>query len=117
MSICLRHFARCSVVSALMLLVMVAAAARCPRAPKAIIRAGRSGMIVGFAAGGGNDIFARIVGEKLSQILGQSVVVENRPGAGSRLAAEYVTQQPADGYTLLVGPAAPWRSRRRFIPI
>jgi tripartite-type tricarboxylate transporter receptor subunit TctC len=60
-------------------------------------------LIVGFAAGGGNDIFARIVGAKASEILGQPVVVENRPGAGGRLAAEYVSNQPADGYTLLVG--------------
>lgn len=60
-------------------------------------------LIVGFAAGGGNDIFARIVGAKLSDILGQPVVIENRPGAGGRLAAEYVSNQPADGYTLLVG--------------
>lgn len=62
-------------------------------------------MVVGFAAGGGNDIFARLVGGKLSEILHQSVVIENRPGAGGRLAPEYVTQQPADGYTLFVGPS------------
>jgi tripartite-type tricarboxylate transporter receptor subunit TctC len=60
-------------------------------------------MIVGFAAGGGNDIFARLVGAKLGEILGQPVVIENRPGAGGRLAAEYVSNQIADGYTLLVG--------------
>jgi tripartite-type tricarboxylate transporter receptor subunit TctC len=60
-------------------------------------------MIVGFAAGGGNDIFARLVAAKLSDILGQSVVVENRPGAGGRLSGEYVSNQTADGYTLLVG--------------
>ena len=60
-------------------------------------------MIVGFAAGGGNDIFARLVAAKLSEILGQSVVVENRPGAGGRLSGEYVSNQTADGYTLLVG--------------
>jgi tripartite-type tricarboxylate transporter receptor subunit TctC len=60
-------------------------------------------LIVGFAAGGGNDIFARLVGGKLSEILGQPVVIENRPGAGGRLSAEYVSNQPADGYTLLVG--------------
>jgi tripartite-type tricarboxylate transporter receptor subunit TctC len=60
-------------------------------------------LIVGFAAGGGNDIFARLVGAKLSDLLGQPVVVENRPGAGGRLSAEYVSDQPADGYTLLVG--------------
>jgi tripartite-type tricarboxylate transporter receptor subunit TctC len=62
-------------------------------------------LVVGFAAGGGNDIFARLVGAKLSEILGQSVVVENKPGAGGRIAPEYVTQQPADGYTLFVGPS------------
>ena len=62
-------------------------------------------LVVGFAAGGGNDIFARLVGAKLSEILGQQVVVENKPGAGGRLAPEYVTQQPADGYTLFVGPS------------
>ena len=60
-------------------------------------------LIVGFAAGGGNDIFGRLVATKASEILGQSVVVENRPGAGGRLSAEYVSNQPADGYTLLVG--------------
>jgi tripartite-type tricarboxylate transporter receptor subunit TctC len=89
-------------VSALALLVALAAALAPARAqsdyPNRPIR-----LIVGFAAGGGNDIFARIVGDKLSQILGQSVVVENRPGAGGRLSAEYVSNQPADGYTLLVG--------------
>ena len=58
-------------------------------------------LIVGFAAGGGNDIFARLVGAKLSEILGQPVIVENKPGAGGRLAPEYVTQQAADGYTLV----------------
>jgi len=60
-------------------------------------------LVVGFAAGGGNDIFARLVAAKASDILGQPLVVENRPGAGGRLSAEYVSNQPADGYTLLVG--------------
>lgn len=62
-------------------------------------------VVVGFAAGGGNDIFARLVGAKVSEILHQPVVVENRPGAGGRIAPEYVTQQPADGYTLFLGPS------------
>jgi len=62
-------------------------------------------VVVGFAAGGGNDIFARLVGGKLSDILHQPVVIENRPGAGGRIAPEYVMQQPADGYTLFVGPS------------
>src|SRR5579862_9825081 len=62
-------------------------------------------LVVGFAAGGGNDIFARLVADKASQILGQSVIVENLPGAGGRIAPEYVIHQPADGYTLFVGPS------------
>ncbi len=62
-------------------------------------------LYVGFAAGGGNDIFARLVADKASQILGQTVVVENKPGAGGRLAPEYTLQQPADGYSLFVGPS------------
>jgi tripartite-type tricarboxylate transporter receptor subunit TctC len=60
-------------------------------------------VIVPFAAGGGNDIFARLVGNKLSEILGQQLVIENRPAAGGRPAAEFVSNQPADGYTLFVG--------------
>jgi len=60
-------------------------------------------IVVGFAAGGGNDIIARIVGQKLQDALGQAVIIENRPGAGGRLSAAYVASAPADGYTLLVG--------------
>jgi len=62
-------------------------------------------LVIGFAAGGGNDIFGRLVADKASQILGQSVIVENKPGAGGRLAPEYVLQQAADGYTLFLGPS------------
>jgi tripartite-type tricarboxylate transporter receptor subunit TctC len=62
-------------------------------------------LYVGFAAGGGNDIFARIVADKASQILGQTVVVENKPGGGGRLAPEYTLQQAADGYSLVVAPS------------
>jgi len=58
--------------------------------------------VVGFAAGGGNDIFARLVGAKLQELIGQPVIIENKPGAGARLANEYAANQPADGYTLLV---------------
>jgi len=60
-------------------------------------------IVVGFAAGGGNDIIARIVGQKLQDSLGQSVIIENKVGAGGRLAAESVMNSPPDGYTLLVG--------------
>jgi len=62
-------------------------------------------LVVGFAAGGGNDIFARLVADKASQLLNQTVIVENKPGAGGRLAPEYVLQQAPDGYTLFVGPS------------
>ncbi len=61
-------------------------------------------VVVGFGAGGGTDILARLVGARLSQILGQQVVIENRPGAAARLAAEYVAHQTPDGYTLLASP-------------
>src|SRR6185503_14387892 len=54
-------------------------------------------------AGGGNDIFARLVGQKFSELIGQTVVIENKPGAGGRIAADYVMNQPHDGYTLFVG--------------
>jgi tripartite-type tricarboxylate transporter receptor subunit TctC len=60
-------------------------------------------VVVGFAAGGGNDLMARIVAQKLSEDIGQPVVVENRPGAGGRLAVEYLQSLPADGYSFTVG--------------
>jgi tripartite-type tricarboxylate transporter receptor subunit TctC len=60
-------------------------------------------MVVGFAAGGGNDIFARLVQNELQKRTGWTVIVENKPGAGGRVAAEFVAREPADGYTLLVG--------------
>jgi tripartite-type tricarboxylate transporter receptor subunit TctC len=59
-------------------------------------------VIVGFAAGGGNDLFARLVGQKLSDNIGQPVIIENKAGAGGRIAVEFVKNQPADGYTVMV---------------
>jgi tripartite-type tricarboxylate transporter receptor subunit TctC len=60
-------------------------------------------IVVGFTPGGGNDLIARIVGQKLSEDLGQSVIIDNRPGAGAIVATEYVAKSAPDGYTLLVG--------------
>jgi tripartite-type tricarboxylate transporter receptor subunit TctC len=57
-------------------------------------------LIVGFAAGGTQDIVARLIGQSLSERLGQQFIVENRPGANSNLAIETVVRAPADGYTL-----------------
>jgi len=99
-----RGFGRGLLGSALAALAL-SAAAIAPAAAQSDYPSRPIKLIVGFAAGGGNDIFARLVGAKVSEILGQSVVVENRPGAGGRIAPEYVLQQPADGYTLFVGPS------------
>jgi tripartite-type tricarboxylate transporter receptor subunit TctC len=60
-------------------------------------------IIVGYSAGGGTDVVARVIGDKLSERLGQPVIVENKPGAGARLAVDYVAGQPPDGYTILIG--------------
>src|SRR6202012_2777893 len=85
-------------------------------------------IIVGFAAGGGNDVIARIYAQKLSEDLGQPVIVENKPGAGAIVATEYVSKATADGYTLLIGASGmainqslyaklPYDSVRDFIAI
>jgi tripartite-type tricarboxylate transporter receptor subunit TctC len=60
-------------------------------------------VIVGYAAGGGNDIFARLIMQKFQEQTGHTAIVENKPGAGGRIGAEYASKQPADGYTVLVG--------------
>jgi len=59
-------------------------------------------IVVGYTAGGVSDILARLIGEQLSRRLGQPFVVENRPGAASNVAADYVVHAPADGYTLFL---------------
>ncbi|UIF91578.1 tripartite tricarboxylate transporter substrate binding protein [Cupriavidus sp. UYPR2.512] len=59
-------------------------------------------LIVPYAAGGTTDIIARIVGTRLGPVLGQPVVVENRPGAGGAVGSAYAAKQPADGYTLVM---------------
>jgi tripartite-type tricarboxylate transporter receptor subunit TctC len=63
-------------------------------------------LMIGFPPGSAADITARVAGDAMSQTLGQQVVVEARPGAGSSLAAEFVARSPADGYTLFIGTSS-----------
>jgi tripartite-type tricarboxylate transporter receptor subunit TctC len=60
-------------------------------------------LIIGFPPGSAADITARLVGDAMSRTLGQQVVVEARPGAGSSIGADFVARSPADGYTLYIG--------------
>ena len=59
-------------------------------------------IIVGVAAGGGTDIVGRLIGQWLSERLGQQFIIENRPGAGATIGTEVVARAPPDGYTLLL---------------
>jgi tripartite-type tricarboxylate transporter receptor subunit TctC len=63
-------------------------------------------LVVGFIPGSAADITARVLGSRMSQILGQQFVVENKPGAGSNLAADFVARAVKDGYTLFLGSSA-----------
>lgn len=86
-------------------------------------------LVVPFPPGGSADILGRAIGQKLSEGLGQPVVVENRPGAGTAIAADAVAKAPADGYTLMLGtvsshainpalnPKLPFDPVRDFTPI
>jgi tripartite-type tricarboxylate transporter receptor subunit TctC len=86
-------------------------------------------IVVGFPPGGGNDIIARLVGAKMQESWGQSVVIDNKPGANSIIAAEFVAKSAPDGYTLLVNATGgmsvnpvlysklPYDSLRDFVPI
>ena len=62
-------------------------------------------VVVPVAAGGGTDLLARNLSQKVSEILGQALVVENKLGAGGNIGVEYVMKSKADGYTLLISPA------------
>src|SRR5262245_2217809 len=63
-------------------------------------------LVVGFGPGTGLDLYARIIGQWLSERLGQPVVIDNRPGAGTNIATESVVNSAADGYTLLMANTA-----------
>ena len=71
-------------------------------APQAMAQAERTTIVAPFPPGGPNDVFARLIGQWLSDRLGQSFIVENRPGAAANVATDMVARSPADGYTLLV---------------
>ena len=86
-------------------------------------------VVVGFPPGGGNDIIARMVGAKMQEAWGQPVVIDNKPGANSIIAAEFVAKSAPDGYTLLVNATGgmsvnpvlyaklPYDSLKDFVPI
>jgi tripartite-type tricarboxylate transporter receptor subunit TctC len=85
-------------------------------------------MIVPFPPGGGTDYTARLIGQKLSELWGQPVVIENRPGASTIIGSEMVAKSPPDGYTLLMGSTnhtinpsliakLPYDTARDFAPI
>jgi tripartite-type tricarboxylate transporter receptor subunit TctC len=87
--------ARCA--GALLILAAGAALAQAPAYPSKSIR-----MVIALAPGGGVDTTGRFIGQKLSQMWGQPVVADNRPGAGGSIASDIVAKSPPDGYTLLV---------------
>ena len=79
-------------------------------------------IVVPTAPGGGNDVIARTVGQKMSALLGQPVIVENKAGANGAIASEYVARAPADGYTLMLGYVAthamnPALQKLRYDPV
>jgi tripartite-type tricarboxylate transporter receptor subunit TctC len=91
------HLAACAAA-----LPVISRAARAQTYPTKPVR-----IVVGFAAGGVTDIVARLIGQWLSERLGQQFIIDNRPGAGSNIATESVVHSAPDGYTLLlIGPAA-----------
>jgi tripartite-type tricarboxylate transporter receptor subunit TctC len=73
-------------------------------------------LVVSTAAGGGNDIMARVIGERMSRTLGQQVVVENRPGAGGTIATKQVAKSAPDGYTLTLGNTGTLAQGPAFYP-
>src|SRR5258706_5628005 len=64
-------------------------------------------LIVAYPPGGSSDLMSRVYGAKLSELWGQQVIVESKPGAAGAIGTEYFARQPADGYTLMVGNSGP----------
>jgi tripartite-type tricarboxylate transporter receptor subunit TctC len=88
-----------SIIACLATLVLMAGVAEAQTYPSQTIR-----IISGLPPGGGADLVARLVAQALENQLGQSVVVENKPGSGSNIAADFVAKSAPDGYTLMVAP-------------
>ncbi len=115
---------RAEKILALVALCAAAMAASAQGYPSKPIR-----IVVGFPPGGGNDIVARLVGAKMQEAWGQPVVIDNKPGANSIIATEFVAKSAPDGYTLLVNATGgmsvnpvlysklPYDSLRDFVPI
>ena len=99
--------------SAVMIFLVFAANAVAQVYPAKPIR-----MLFGFTAGGAGDVSARLLAQRMSEMLGQNVVVENRPGAGGAIADEAVARSAADGYTILyaAGSSAILPSLRAKLP-
>jgi tripartite-type tricarboxylate transporter receptor subunit TctC len=87
-------------------LFLAAAALIAPAAHAAGYPARPIRLIVPFPAGGPTDVFARAVAEKVSQRIGQTVVIDNKPGAGGEIGSDMAARSPADGYTLLLGTSS-----------
>ena len=87
-----------TLLASLALAFAAAAADAQDKYPSKVVR-----LIVPFAAGGSTDIVARALGQELSKLIGQPVIVENKPGAGGTIGSDYVAKSPPDGYTLLLG--------------
>jgi tripartite-type tricarboxylate transporter receptor subunit TctC len=112
-----------SVVAVAGVLTLAASAASAQTFPSKPVR-----IIDAFPAGGAGDVIARIIGPRLSEYLGQPVLVENRPGAGGNIGAEIAAKAPPDGYTMFMGvsvvlapsrtlyPKLPYDALRDFAP-
>ena len=91
----------CTFAGAFVTVAIPAAVAADAAYPTKVVR-----MILPFPPGGPTDILGRVVGQKLTEHLGQPVVIDNRPGAGGNVGTEYASKQPSDGYTIaLISPA------------
>ena len=112
----------CSAAAACATIATMPAAAQAPFPSKPIT------LVVPFAPGGGNDILARLIAPKMSAQLGQPIVIENKPGAGGNLGADYVAHAAPDGYTLVIassqitmnpylGMKVPFNVERDFEPV